>query len=447
MADRTTTRYVRAGEVCIAYQVVGDGERDILLPCDPSAGSCDLVWDDPIAARFLRRLSRLGRLILFDPRGSGASSPMSGDRVPPLQSLVDDVLLVMDSLSSKRVVLISPNLFAPLAWMFSTAHPNRTEAVIGMESFARLLTGDGYPLGMTEELFESVYDFISQHWGSEGNSQLLAPSRADDEVFMRWLARAQRLAAAPPSLVRLGKLLARSDVRATLPSVQAPVLLLTRSGHPMIGPQHVAYVADQLVDARVVELPGADFVWFSADADVLMDHIEEFLTGTTAGPPSDRVLATVLFTDIVDSTATARVVGDDAWAATLQEHDRVVRRHVEAFRGRWIKSTGDGAVATFDAPARAVLCADGLRRALADMGITIRAGLHTGEIQVRGDDIAGIGVHIAARIASLADGGEVLVSSTVPPLVIGSSLDFADHGTHVLKGVAEEWTVHRLTDS
>lgn len=445
MGDRTTTRYVRSGEVCIAYQVVGDGERDIVLPCDPSAGSCDVVWEDPIAARFLRRLSRLGRLILFDPRGSGASSPMVGDQVPPLQALVDDVLLLMDSLSSERAVLVSPNLFAPLAWMFSAAHPNRTEAVIGIETFARLLAGDGYPHGMTEELFESLYDFISEHWGSEENARLLAPSRADDEVFVRWLGRAQRLAAAPPSLVRLGQLLARSDVRATLPSVQAPVLLLSRSAHPMIPPEHVAYVADRLPEVRLVEVPGADFVWFSTDADVLMDHIEEFLTGTTAGPPSDRVLATVLFTDIVDSTATARALGDDAWTTTLQHHDDVVRRHVEAFRGRWIKSTGDGAVATFDAPARAVLCADGLQRALADLGVTIRAGLHTGEIQLTGDDIAGIGVHIAARIASLADPGEVLVSSTVPPLVIGSSLDFAVHGTHVFKGVAGEWTVHRLT--
>lgn len=418
-----------------------------MLPCDPGVGSCDLVWEDPIAARFLRRLSKLGRLILFDLRGVGSSSPMFGDRLPPLQALVDDLLLVMDEVDSERAVLISPNLYAPLAWMFAAAHPNRAEAIIGFESFARVSTGDDYPHGVPDEVLEALYGQIIEAWGTEDNIAAMAPSRHGDQAFVRWLARAHRLACVPTSIVGISRLLIQPDLRGALPSVQVPVLLLTRRDNPVVGPKHARYVVEHLSDGRFVELPGADFVWLSADADVLADHIEEFLTGTAVGSPTDRMLATVLFTDIVDSTATAQAVGDDTWTDTLGAHDQIVRRHVESFGGRWIKSTGDGAMATFDAPARAVLCADGLRHALADIGVDIRAGLHTGEIQLVGDDIAGIGVHIAARVAGLADAHEVLVSATVPPLVAGSSLEFEDRGTHELKGVADPWKVHRLVGS
>ena len=447
MVGRPNTTYARAGDVCIAYQVVGEGERDIILPCDPGVGSCDLVWEDPIAARFLRRLAKLGRLILFDVRGVGSSSPMVGDRLPPLQALVDDLLLVMDEVESERAVLISPNVYAPLAWMFAAAHPNRAEAVVGFESFARLTAAEDYPYGMPDEMVDALFDRIVERWGSEENVADMAPSRQDDGAFVRWLARAHRLAAAPTNLVQMSRLLMRSDLRAALPSVQTPVLLLTRGDNPVIAPEHARYVVEHLDDARFVEIPGADFVWGSADADVLMDHIEQFLTGIAVGSPTNRMLATVLFTDIVNSTATAEAVGDDTWTETLDQHNRIVRRHVESFGGRWIKSTGDGAIATFDAPARGVLCADGLRHALADIGVDIRAGLHTGEIQLVGDDIAGIGVHIAARVAALADAQEVLVSATVPPLVVGSSLEFEDRGSYELKGVAQAWQVHRLIAS
>ena len=438
------TRYARSGDVCIAYQVVGEGERDIVLVCDPS-GSCDLLWEDPIAARGLRRLAGIGRLVLFDVRGGGASSPMLPGQIPPLQAMVDDLLLVLDAVGSDRAALISPNLYAPLAWMFASAHPERTDAIVGIEAFARLLHDDDHPHGMAPATLDAFVTMSLGAWGTADNAKLLMPSRAGDDAFVRWCARGQRLGATPTSIAALFSLLARSDVRRTLPSVHVPTLLLSRD-NVLIPSDHSRFLAAQLPDAEHVEFDAADFWWYSADADAIIDHIVRFLTGAgaTPRPPTNRLLATVLFTDIVDSTKQAQALGDDEWTARLARHDEVVRRHVEAFGGRWIKSTGDGALATFDAPARAVVCADELRHTLGEIGLGIRSGLHTGEIERVGDDVAGIAVHIAARIASLAGAGEILVSSTIPALVVGSSLTFTDHGTHQLKGVDGTWDLLRV---
>ena len=430
--------------MCIAYQVVSEGDRDLFFPCDPSA-SCELLWDDPIAARCLRRLAGMGRLVLFDVRGTGASSPMFGGPVPPLQALVDDLVLVMDAVRSRSAVVFSPNLYAPLALMFAATHPDRTDSVVAMEAFARFAVGDGYPHGLTADELERFFAVASRDWGTRQNAARVVPSRADDHGFLRWLARSQRLGSAPTALVQIATALTGTDLRPTLPSVRAPVLLLAHRGNPVIPVDHSRYLASALPDGRLAELEGADFYWFDARADVFVDHVERFLTGAVIAPAGNRVLATVLFTDIVDSTARAQAAGDEAWAHTLSRHDAIVRRHVEAFGGRWIKSTGDGALATFDAPVRAVLCADGIRTALADIGLEVRSGLHTGEIERLGDDIAGLSVHVAARIAALAGAGEVLVSATIPSLVVGSSLTFADHGTHDLKGVDHRWHVQRLT--
>lgn len=446
MAEVPETRYARSGEVYIAHQVVGEGDRDIVFPCDPAA-SCELLWDDPIAARGLRRLAGIGRLILFDIRGAGASSPMFGGQMPPLQTLVDDLALVMDETGSASAAIFSPNFYAPLALMFAAAHPHRTEAVLAVDSFARFVVGDGYPHGLTTDEFDRLIAGAADVWGTERNVALLMPSRSSDRGFVRWAARAQRLGSAPPAVARLTSCLARTDLRPTLPSIQAPVLLLTHRGNPVIPPEHSRYLAEHLAEARLVELDDDDLWWYSTRADVLLDHVESFLTGRVSAPATNRVLATVLFTDIVDSTARAQALGDHAWTDTLSRHDSIVQRHVETFGGRWIKSTGDGALATFDAPARAVLCADGIRTALDDIGIAVRGGLHTGEIEQTGDDIAGLAVHVAARITSLADAHEILVSSTIPSLVVGSSVTFTEHGTHTLKGIAEPWRVLRLVDA
>ncbi len=438
------TRYARSGDVCIAYQVVSDGPRDIVLACDP-AGSCELLWDDPVAARCLRRLAGVGRLILFDVRGSGASSPMLPGQTPPLQALVDDLLLVLDVVESDRATVLSPNLYAPLAWMFAAAHPERTDAVVGIEPFARLLRDDDHPHGMAPEMLDAFVSGTEGAWGTAENAKRLMPSRAGDQAFVRWCAKAQRLGVAPTTIAALFSLLAHCDVRGTVPSVHVPALLITRN-NMLIPPQHSESLVTQLPDAQHIAFDAGDFWWYSADADAIVDHIVRFLTGTSTAPspPTGRALATVLFTDIVDSTTQAQALGDDEWTSRLSRHDDLVRRHVEAFGGRWIKSTGDGALATFDAPARAVICADELQRALDDVGLEIRSGLHTGEVELIGDDVAGIAVHIAARIAALAGPGEILVSATIPALVAGSSLSFADHGTHQLKGVDGSWGLSRV---
>jgi class 3 adenylate cyclase/pimeloyl-ACP methyl ester carboxylesterase len=422
----------------IAYQVVGDGGVDLVV-AHPFAFPIDLMWDEPTLARFLGRLSTFSRAIWFDPRGRGASDPVPHVEDQVFESIADDMLALVDHLGCEQVAVLGFG-GAP-AILFATAHPERTKALVLVNPSARSRPADDYPEGIRPDP-ERMARF-RRDWGTGALLDLVAPSFAGDARLRRWMARCERLLCTADEIAWRAAANREVDVRPVLSAVQVPTLVLYRTGALLAGQSR--YVADHIPGATRVELPGEDsLLFFLGDTGPMLDTIEEFLTGQLPAHHSDRVLATVLFSDIVGSTEQAAQVGDRRWKEVLATHDALLAAELERFRGRMVKSTGDGVLATFDGPGRAIRCACAIRDSVRSLGIDLRAGLHTGEIELRGDDVAGMAVHIGSRVSALAGAGEVLVSSTVKDLVAGSGIGFEDRGERELKGVPGSWRLYAV---
>ncbi len=423
------THYARSGDVRIAYQVVGAGPRDLIF-VPGYISHLEHAWDEPGLVHLISRLSAHSRVILFDKRGTGLSDRPG--RLPTLEERMDDVRAVMDAAASERAALFGISEGGAMSMLFAATYPDRTQALVLYGSYGHFPSWVLPP-----DKFDAFLDTIDRTWGTGSSLPIFAPSRVSDDHFKRWWARFERLGASPSAAIALMHMNNEIDIRHVIPSIRVPTLVLHRTGDLRVNVEAGRYLGATIPGAKYVEMPGSDHVAWVGDTDRLADEIEEFVTGSRADLEPDRVLATVLFTDIVDSTKRAVELGDRRWRALLDQHDAVVRREIERFRGREVKTLGDGFLVTFDGPARAVRCAMGLAEAVHSLGIEVRSGVHTGEIEVKGDDIGGIAVHIAARIAALAHGGQVLSSRTVRDLVAGSNLRFHEQGTHALKGLTE----------
>ena len=429
----------------IAYQVVGEGEGDLVW-VPGYVSHLDLSWSDPGLARLFERLSSFRRLIMFDKRGTGMSDRVSPAELPSFAERMDDIRAVMDTAGSERAAIVGWSEGAALAALFAATYPDRVEKLILYGGYPKLLNGDGFEAGVPRELVREVLEPVLENWSEPHDvHKLWAPSKADDDEFMERFAHLRALAASPGAARALVQMTQDVDVRSALPLVAAPTLVIHRVDDASVPVAAGRYFAEHIPNARMVELEGADHLWWVGDQQAILDAMEEFLTGVPPKREAERVLATVLFTDICSSTERLADVGDRRWREILTRHDAIFRDQLERQRGREVVHTGDGFLATFDAPARAIRCAQGAGDALRREGLEIRAGLHTGECVLRGENVAGIAVHIAARIAALAAGGEVLVSRTVTDLVAGSGIPFEDHGSHELKGVPEPWHLYRVS--
>ncbi len=438
-----TTRYARSGSVSIAYQVVGDGSKDLVF-VGGWVSHLESGWDEPLLARFRRRLASFSRLILFDKRGTGMSDRVPDANLPTLELRMDDVRAVMDAAGSQRAALFGQSEGASMAILFAATYPERTTALVTFGAFACRMRYPEYPWAPSREERQHLYDIIERDWGGEVDMSDLAPSLAHDDGFRRRLSTYLRLSSSPGAALALARMNTEIDVRNILPSVRVPTLILHRTGDRDANIEEGRYIAARIPNAKFLELPGPDHLPWVGDQAEVVDEIEEFLTGIRPAPEPDRVLATVLFTDIVGSTERASSLGDNAWRDVLEQHHASVRRELEHFRGQEITTTGDGFLATFDGPARAVRCAVAIRDRLRESGLEVRAGVHTGECERMGDNIGGLAVHIGSRVAGLADAGEVFASSTVKDLVSGSGIVFEDRGAHLLKGIPGEWRVFKV---
>lgn len=433
----------------IAYWTIGDPSGGVDIVWVPNFGSsADCWWMIPDLADFWHRFSRIGRVTLLDVSGLGGSDPIPLGTLPPLEQWMDDVRCVMDAEGIEKPTLMATDWAGPVALLFAATHPERVSNLILFDSFARFERADDYPAGVPGEYLQTIIDTTVAWWGTGAQFQITAPDLANDAEMREWVAFSERTSI-PPSMRRpCFEMFCRIDVRDVLPSVRAPTLVLHRSGDVWIRVEHGRYLADHIAGARLVELDGNDHFPFYGDSDLVIASVREFLTGErTDEIDDDRVLATMLFTDIVDSTKRAAAMGDRRWRELLDKHDNIARQTVQRFRGRVVQMTGDGVFATFDGPARAVRCASAIRGATATIGVPIRVGLHTGEVELRGDNVGGINVHVGARVGALAQQGEILVSGTVKDLTIGSGLAFEDRGEHSLKGVPGVWRLFALSDA
>jgi class 3 adenylate cyclase len=431
------TRFASFGEDRIAYQVLGGGPVDLVL-C-PSSGDCiDLAWDWPSYAEFLGRLASVSRLVMFDRRGRGASDPVSGETLPGWELWAEDVRAVLDTVASERAVVFGFADSGPTAILFAAIHPDRTQGLILANTAARW--GSDAPLGPSlPQSADAIEEAFARQWGTEDLAVLANPDAARDPAFRRWFARSMRLAQTGKEANDYLRWLGRTDVRDVLPSLRVPSLVLHRENYKLMPPEQGRDLAERMPNGQFALVPGADSVIFSEPNAEILEHIERFLTGLRAPTEADRALAAILFTDVVGSTERAAEVGDREWGNLMASHDTLARTIVDQHQGRLIRTTGDGMLATFDGPGRAIRCAIAFTAALQPLGLEVRAGVHTGEIELRGTDIAGIGVHIGQRVSAVAGPGEVLVSRTVVDLVTGSGIEFDDRGEHDLKGVPGAW--------
>jgi pimeloyl-ACP methyl ester carboxylesterase len=414
---------------------LGDGPRDLVV-VPGFVSHLEVAWEHRPYERFMERLASFARVIVVDKRGCGLSDPLVGS--PTFEQRGDDLRAVMDSAGSERAALFGMSEGAAMAALFAATYPARVHALVLYGMFARGIASDDYPWGLAEEFWAAGLDLTAQGWGEGVSLFTLAPSKLDDEGFRAWFARFERMSASPRVAVDALRLDMKIDIREALPVIGAPTLLVHRSGDfwPIEGAR---YACERIPGARLVELPGENHWPWVDDSDAVADEVEEFLTGARQAPEPDRVLATVLFTDIVGSTSMAAELGDRRWRELLERHEVVVRAQLERFRGLALKSLGDGFLASFDGPARAIRCARAIVEAMAPLGIEIRAGLHTGECEVMNGDMGGIAVHTGARVSAKAGASEVLVSSTVKDLVAGSGIEFTDRGSHMLKGLPGDW--------
>jgi class 3 adenylate cyclase len=425
-------KYAKSGDVHIAYRIFGDGDHDIVL-IPGTISHVELLWDVPVYEYLVKRLTSFARVIVFDKPGQGLS-----DRVAQLtlEERINDVLTVMDAARSTRATIYGWSEGGQMSIMFAATYPERTSSLIPYGTYASLR----HEQWLTESQFEWFLSTMEAHWGEGVLPRLYAPSMVNDKAMVQWFARIERASASPGSMLALFRANYETDVREILATIQVPTLVLHRAGDRTVRVAAGRYLAEHIPGARYSELPGIDHhVLDQETMDILADEIEEFITGARRRPETDRVLATVMFTDIVGSTARAAQLGDRRWRELLKSYYEVMRKELAAFRGHEVDTAGDGLLATFDGPARAIRCACASREKVRQLGLEVRTGLHTGECELIGDRVSGIAVHIGARVASAANPAEVLVSSTVKDLVAGSGIQFADRGTHILKGVPGEW--------
>jgi class 3 adenylate cyclase len=445
--ELSETRYAAVGDADVAYRVVGDGPFDFLYFY--GLGShVDMHMDDPRLGLITDGLASFSRLIFFDRRGTGASDGLARNAMPAWEEWADDLRAVLDAAGSDQTAICAALDAGPIAMLFAALQPERVSALILDNTSPRYLKADDYPIGMSQARVDAIVEMVGSLWGTEELITVVNPGRADDAELARSLAREFRAAATPRNAAaQFRYILENVDVRSILPLIQAPTLVLHTSHNPMVRIDHGRYLADHIPGAKFVEVPGHGIAFDDRGSALVLDEITEFLTGVRPAVEVDRVLTTVLFTDIVASTEQLASVGDRRWRAMLDSHDRAVREQLHRFRGREIKTTGDGFHACFDGPGRAIASARAITHAAQKLGIEVRAGLHTGECEIRGDDLAGLAVHLAARIGSLAGPGEVLVSTTVKDLVAGSGIEFMDRGDHELKGIPATWRLYAVADS
>ena len=436
------TRYARSGDVGIAYQVYGEGELDLVLAF-PFLSHLDLMWENPALSHFLRRLGSFARVLVFDRRGVGLSDPAEG--APTLEERMDDVRAVMDAAGSERAALLGMSEGATMCMLFAATYPERTSALVLWGAMARSTAAPDYPWApQREAVSEAQEELIGPLWGQGATVEIFSPSLAGDDRAREFQARFERQAASPMRVQQLFQMFVDTDVRGALPLIQAPTLVLHRRQDRAVNYRAARWLAEQVEGSRYTEFEGEDHFPWVGDSNAPLAAIEEFLTGVRPGPAPERVLATVLFTDIVDSTRLATELGDRRWRELLTEHQALVRDRLQRFEGREVKTTGDGFLAIFDGPTRAAECARAIAADMPGLGIEVRAGLHTGEVELIGDDIGGIAVHVAARISALAGAGEVFASRTVRDLAVGSGVAFEPAGSHTLKGVPDEWEIYSV---
>ncbi|MEY2398384.1 MAG: hypothetical protein QOJ00_1558 [Actinomycetota bacterium] len=440
-----TISYARDGDVHIAYQVWGDGPIDLVLVWG-TLSHCELFWDDPPMARFLEGLGRFARVVQFDKRGTGLSDRVQQN--PTLEERMDDVRIVMEKVGVTRAVLFGESEGAPMSCLFAATYPDKVSHLVLYGPLVRMTNEGDFQEGWDLDAFKEIMVTMEDSWGTGQAMNVAAPSRMNDPGSADLGSKFERLALTPGAFRALMDANTKIDIRPVLPTITVPTLVMHRVGDLMVGVGQGRYMASHIPGATYVELEGPDHYVAAGDADEVLRQTRSFLTGNAddGGTDLDRVLATVMFTDIVSSTATAVAMGDRKWTTLLDDHDRLVRAEVARARGRLVKTTGDGALATFDGPARAVRAADAIVKGVRSLGIDVRAGVHTGEVELRGDDVGGVGVHIGARVSALADAGQVMVSRTVVDLVVGSGLTFTDAGSHALKGVPGEWQLYSLSN-
>jgi pimeloyl-ACP methyl ester carboxylesterase len=445
MTSVPETRYVKSGDVHIAYQVIGNGPTDLVF-VPGFVSNVQAVWDFTEHANFLRRLASFCRLIIFDKRGTGMSD--RGSQLFSLEQRMADVQAIMDDVGLERAALFGISEGGPMSILFAASYPQRTAGLIVYGSYAKRSWAPDYPFGWKEERWKVVLDNIDRHWGTpEGvNLSMWAPSITHDEQVSARATAYFRAAASPGAVLAVMNMNREIDVRHVLPSVHVPTLILHRVDERVLDIEHARYLAQHIPQARLVELPGIDHMPWIGDSEAIVQEMEEFLTGARQIPEPERVLATVLFTDIVESTERAAAIGDRKWRELLESYQSVVREQLGRFRGREIDTAGDGFLASFDGPARAIRCAAAVRERSRSLGMEIRAGLHTGECEVMGEKLGGIAVHIGSRVAGKAAPGEIVVSQTVRDLVAGSGLSFAERGAHALKGVPGEWRLYAFVN-
>ena len=435
--ERPETRYAQSGDLKIAYQTLGDGPLDLVV-VPAMTSNVEIGWDLPYFNSFLRRLASFSRLILFDRRGNGMSEGIPG--TTPLEGQMDDVLAVLEAADAPNPVLIAPLEGSSLSTMFAASRPDVVRGLVMLTPNSRPVAGPGYEWAQSVEERNERVKHLVEYWGIDSPENLFMSDAISSEERFTW-TRWQRLALGPSGVAASLALHGETDVRELLPSIQCPTLVIRPEDDVAYDKRHSTYVAEHVPGATYVETPGAGPLWIGA-VDEVADEIQQFLTGSRPPVVSDRVLATVLFTDIVSSTETAAELGDGAWRSLLEQHDALVREEVERQRGRFVKSLGDGALAVFDGPSRAISSATAIRDRVGGLGLQVRAGLHTGECELfPDDDVGGMAVHISSRVSGLADAGEVLVSSTVRDLIVGSGRELEDRGEHELKGVPGQWRV------
>jgi class 3 adenylate cyclase len=437
--------YAKTEDGYVAYQIFGEGPYDVLF-IGNWASNIEVMWEHPSMARYLERLGHFARVICFDKRGAGLSDPVPLGALPTLEHWMDDARIVLDAAGSEQAALIGDAEGGLMAMIFAATYPQRTRALVLVNAFAKMLRAGDYSIGMPEEAAERFLEIWERAWGTGIVLELSAPSVASDPQMQYWVGRYMRLSAPPAACTRMYRWVLQVDVRSVLPSIQGPTLILQRAENRHYRAPMGRYLAEHIPDAKYIELPGADWYPPFVSAEPVLDEIEEFLTGTRPVPAQDRVLATVLFTDIVNSTDLAARLGDRRWLDLRAAHDGLVRTQLDRYRGKVVATTGDGFLATFDGPARAVRCASDIASAVRSLGIQIRAGLHSGEVEIQDGQIAGIAVHIAARVMALASEGCVLVSGTVKDLVVGSAIRFADRGSHLLRGIPGEWRLFEVIE-
>lgn len=436
-------RYAKNGKVHIAYRVIGEGPLDLVV-VPGWVTHLEATWDDPLVWRFAQRLASFSRLILFDKRGTGLSDPVSEENLPTLEMRMEDVHAVLDAAGAPRAALLGISEGGSMCALFAATYPERTSALVMFGCYARWIRDSDYPWAPTREEHEAAFTAYERHWGTPIGFKVIAPSVANDEQCRDWWARNLRLGASPASGVALYRMNIEIDIRGVLPSIRVPTLILHRGGDRLVDAANSRYMAAHIPGARYCELEGVDHLPWFGDAESVLGEIQEFLTGIRPAASTDRVLSTILFVDVVGSTERVASIGDARWRDLLGLFHQHVSQEIDRFRGRVIDTAGDGVFASFDGPARAIRCAIALRDRVSAIGIKVRAGLHTGECEVAGDKLAGIAVHIGARIAQVASTGEILVSRTVKDLVAGSGLRFMGRGRHLLKGLQEELELYAV---